>query len=376
MSGLLALAPALAACALALLATACGPAAPGPPEPDLAILAQSTQGFSQARHDAQLRFPNDHGAHPDYRIEWWYLTANLQDAEGRAYGAQWTLFRFAMQPPGNATGDTPWQDGQVFMAHLGITTPDRHFAAQRYARGGDHGGIRQAGVTAQPFAAWLDDWSMTSTSAEWLPLRVVARQDRDGIDLNLESSRPLVLQGQSGFSQKHPDGGGSHYYSQPFLAVTGTLKLDGRTVPVHGQGWLDREWSSQFLQPDQAGWDWFALHLDSGEKLMLFRLRQRGGRGDFRHGVLISPAGEKRALESSLIGLEVLAEADVRGRRLPLHWRVELPEIGRTLEVEALHPEQWMDVDFPYWEGVISARGAEPGSSGRGYLELTGYAPQ
>jgi len=366
----------LAAFCIVLLLGGCGPAPPAGSVSDLALLAQGADGFTQARPGLRLQFPRDHGPHPEFRIEWWYLTANLEDGQAQSYGAQWTLFRFAVRPRDVLAGATAWQTGQVFMAHLGITTPEGHFAAQRYARGGDHAGIAQAGVRTAPFAAWLDDWSLVSTSSEWLPLQVSARQGRFAIDLRLEATGPLVLQGESGFSQKHPDGGGSYYYSQPFLAVSGTLQLDGRSVPVSGQGWLDREWSSQFLQPDQAGWDWFALHLDSGEKLMLFRLRGRDGRGDYRHAVLISPAGASRELDSSLVGLEVLEEMNVRGRRLPLRWRIDLPEIDRMLEVEALHAEQWMDVDFPYWEGVVSARGSGPGSSGKGYLELTGYTPR
>jgi len=366
---------AAAACALAMLASACAPSAPDAAGPDLAVLAQGAEGFVQARPGTILQFPDDHGAHPEFRIEWWYLTANLEDAAGRPYGAQWTLFRFAMHQPGERAATTPWQDGQVFMAHVGITSPTDHQAFQRYARGGDHGGIRQAGVTSRPFAAWLDDWSLASTTAEWLPLRVFAQQNRHGIDLILDSDGPLVLQGEAGFSQKHPDGGGSYYYSQPFLGVHGHLLIDGEAIAVRGQGWLDREWSSQFLQTDQVGWDWFALHLDSGEKLMLFRLRGRTGSADFRHGVLIGGQGDRRTLEPSLIGLEVMKDTEVAGRRLPLHWRVSLPEIDRELKVEALHPRQWMDVDFPYWEGAARVSGEGPGSRGVGYMELTGYRP-
>jgi predicted secreted hydrolase len=151
------------------------------------------------------------------------------------------------------------------------------------------------------------------------------------------------------------------------------LHVDGTAVPVTGQAWLDREWSSQFLQPDQAGWDWFALHLDSGEKLMLFRLRSLNAGADYRHGVLISPDGSLRSLDPALIRLEPLQQTSVAGRSLPLHWRIELPEIGRSLEVRALHPAQWLDVDFPYWEGVVTVHGEDPRSRGRGYLELTGY---
>jgi predicted secreted hydrolase len=362
--------PVTAAC---LLLQACSP----PPEPagqnDFAVLAQGAGGFEQARPGAALEFPRDHGAHPGFRIEWWYLTANLEGPGGEHYGAQWTLFRTANRPPGEGPPGNPWQDPQVFMAHLAITTPDGHAGFQRYARGGEHGGLARAGARAAPFAAWLDDWTLRSAGENWLPLRLEAREGDHAVRLELAGDRPPVLQGDAGFSRKHADGGGSHYYSQPFLAATGELVVDGRTVPVSGKAWLDREWSSRFLHPDQAGWDWFALHLDSGEKLMLFRLRARDGSGDYVHGVLIGPDGGKRSLDPDRIGLEALRRERVAGRDLPLHWRIRLPEVGRAFEVEALHPDQWMDVDFAYWEGVVLVRGEGPGNSGVGYLELTGY---
>ncbi len=350
--------------------------APEPPVGgDFAVLAQSEAGFEQARPGVPLEFPRDHGPHPGYRIEWWYLTANLQDAEGREYGAQWTLFRTANRPLGERAPANPWQDPQVFMAHLAITTPTQHEAFQRYARGGVHDGLARAGVTAEPFAAWLDDWALQSRGPAWLPLDVRARQGDWGIDLQLRSEQSLVLQGEKGYSQKHPAGGGSHYYSQPFLQATGELEVEGQAVQVSGLAWLDREWSSQFLQADQSGWDWFALHLDSGEKLMLFRLRALPGSsgGGFLYGALLGPGGEKLDLDPGAVKLSVIETAEVAGRTLPLHWQITLPEINRRFEVKALHPEQWMDVDFAYWEGVVLVSGEGPENTGRGYLELTGY---
>jgi len=365
----------LAGLALAALTIGCGPAPPAARTADLALLAESAAGFAQAQPDVALVFPRDHGAHPDFRIEWWYLTANLLDQRGRVFGAQWTLFRFAVQPPALRSSANPWQSGQVFMAHLAITSPDDHVAFQRYARGGEHAGVMQAGVTSEPFAAWLDDWSLASTGTDWLPLELHAAQAGFGIHLQLRGNGPLVLQGVGGFSQKHPDGGGSHYYSQPFLELSGSVRWEGESIPVSGQGWLDREWSSQFLQPDQAGWDWFALHLDSGEKLMLFRLRSRIAAEAYQHAVLIAADGSKRLLDPAQLRLSVLDERSVAGRQLPLHWRIELPEIGRVLRVDALHQDQWLDVDFPYWEGAVTVSGERPSESGVGYLELTGYAP-
>jgi predicted secreted hydrolase len=233
-------------------------------------------------------------------------------------------------------------------------------------------------VTASPFAAWLDDWSLRGMDSYWLPLELFARQDETVIHLELASERPIVLQGDAGFSQKHSSGGGSHYYSQPFLTASGYLRWDDDVFQVSGEAWLDREWSSQFLQKGQQGWDWFALHLDSGEKLMLFQLREPPADGEdrnFRHGVLIAPGGRTRTLDPSGIALEVREIERVAGRSLPLAWRIELPAIDRQIEVRALHPEQWMDVDFPYWEGAVTVSGDGPENRGVGYMELTGYPP-
>lgn len=342
----------------------------------LAVLAQHAESYTQARPGQPLVFPRDHGPHPGYRIEWWYLTANLNDAEGRAYGAQWTLFRLAARPPGERGLADAWQNDQVFMAHIAITTPDQHVSFQRYSRGNLDQETSRAGVIAEPFSAWLDDWVLKSTTSDWLPLEVSARQDEYAFHLRLHSSLPLVLQGEAGFSQKHPNGGGSFYYSQPYLKASGDLLVNSQVVPVTGEAWLDREWSSQFLQGGQVGWDWFSLHLESGEKLMLFRLRQGGGEnqdGVFLHGRLMAPDGSTTPLEPGQIELKPMRETDIAGRDLPLHWHIDLPQINRQFDIRPLHPEQWLDVDFPYWEGAIIVAGNGSKNSGRGYMELTGY---
>jgi predicted secreted hydrolase len=340
------------------------------------VLAQQAEGYAEARPGEPLVFPRDHGAHPDYRIEWWYLTANLSDAQGEPYGVQWTLFRVATQPRNTDEHPGSWQSDQVFMAHVAITTPRDHVSFQRYARGADAFDLARAGVKTWPFSAWLDDWVLQSRGDDWLPLEVSARQGDYAFRLSLRSESPLVLQGDAGFSQKNINGGGSFYYSQPFLQARGSLRVNGREIAVSGQAWLDREWSSQFLQEGQVGWDWFSLHLDNGEKLMLFQLREQGKENaadNFLHAGLIAADGNVTTLDPQQIDLKALRKTRVAGRDLPLNWRIDLPEIGRQFEIEPLHPDQWVDVDFPYWEGVISINGVGPENRGKGYMELTGY---
>jgi len=356
--------------ALLLVTGGCGPAGNDERTSGLAVLAQGEDSFAQAMPGQALEFPRDHGAHPGYRIEWWYLTANLHDAKGQSYGAQWTLFRLALQTPGSETNS---HDNQVFMAHMAITTPAGHVSFQRYARGGEAIDTSRAGVTAEPFDAWLDDWELRSSDADWLPLEVKARQDEYAMRLALRGTAPLVLQGEAGFSAKHADGGGSWYYSQPFLKASGELTVAGQVIPVEGDAWLDREWSSQFLQPEQSGWDWFSLHLDSGEKLMLFQVRGKPGVANYLQGNLMAPDGSTTPLDPARIQLQPLQSSRVAGRDLPLQWRISLPQIGRQFEIRATIADQWMDVDFPYWEGTVTVSGKGPGNSGKGYMELTGY---
>ncbi|RKR04288.1 putative secreted hydrolase [Kushneria sinocarnis] len=336
-----------------------------------ADLGSAASGYRHARPGQTLSFPRDHGPHPGYRIEWWYLTANLHDSDGHTYGVQWTLFRQALAPPGEhppASATGAWQSDQMWMANAAISSPEGHFALERFARGG----TGQAGVTAQPFSAWLDDWQLSATGENLTPMQVEAGGTTSsgrtlGYRLQLEASGPLVLQGDQGFSRKSPDGQGSYYYSQPFLEAEGQLRLDGKRVAVEGRAWLDREWSSQLLGGDQRGWDWFSLHLDDGSRLMAFRLR---GARHFISGSWIAPDGTVTPLGGDRLSLEPLATSRVADRELPLKWRITLP--GRSLEltVEAEYADQWMDTAFPYWEGAVKVSGDR---AGEGYLEMTGY---
>lgn len=319
-------------------------------------LGTQAEGFAIPDPAYRIEFPQDHGPHPDYRIEWWYLTATLEGEDGQDYGVQWTLFRTAMQP-GEAEG---WDSPQIWMGHAAVTSSDEHLFAERLARGG----IGQAGVISEPFQAFIDDWRMEGIDR----MRVTARGAEFAYDLELVANGPLVLQGEGGYSVKSPDGQASHYYSQPFYRVSGVLDLPGGSVNVSGQGWLDREWSSQPLSEDQHGWDWFSLQFEDGARLMGFGLR--GLETVFTSATWIDPDGTTTAYTDGALRLTPLNRALVAGRNIPVEWRVELPARGVDVEVEALNPGAWMGVSFPYWEGPIRVRGSH---EGRGYLEMTGY---
>ena len=334
------------------------------PSRGFAGLGADATAFAQVERGRPLVFPADHGAHNGYRIEWWYVTANLSDQQGRAWGAQWTLFRSALRPGAEQAG---WDSPNLWMGHAALTSPFGHQYGETLARGG----IGQAGVRAQPFRAWIDAWSLHSSAGSGLEQLQMQAAGKDfGYKLRLVSDGPLVLHGAQGYSEKSGQGQASYYYSQPFYRVSGEVERDGQRYPVSGQAWLDREWSSQPLAADQLGWDWFSLHLDGGAKLMLFQVRQADGQ-HYRAGTWISAEGRAEPLRAEQIQLSAQAwTRQPQGHQVPTGWRVRVAEHGVDVAVEALQPQAWMGTRFAYWEGPVRLRGT-PG--GRGYLEMTGY---
>jgi predicted secreted hydrolase len=334
------------------------------------------QGFAGLGRDAgtfapvvpghKLTFPADHGPHPQFRIEWWYLTADLTDAAGNAYGVQWTLFRQAMAP---STQDSGWATPQIWMGHAGVTSATTHHAAETFARGG----IGQAGVTATPFRAWIDAWEMRGldgfSDINIAPIEVSAAAEDFSYRLRIDATRPLVLQGDAGYSRKSERGQASYYYSQPYFTASGSLTIDGKDIGVTGRAWMDREYSSQPLASDQTGWDWFSLHLPDDEKLMLFRLRQKDGSHYFA-GNWITADGKSVQLASDSIAMAPMAVTAVAGHKIPTSWGITIASRGLKIETKPLNAQSWMATKFAYWEGPVRFIGSHRGV---GYLEMTGY---
>ena len=329
-------------------------------------LGENAEGFAAVVPGRTFAFPADHGPHPEFRIEWWYVTANLRDATGAAYGAQWTLFRQATRPGAQQQG---WANQQIWMGHAAVTSADTHHYVEAFARGG----VGQAGVEIKPFHAWIDAWDMRGLDGMrdilLAPLELTASGADFSYALRLDADRPLVLQGSAGYSRKSERGQASYYYSQPYFKASGRISIGDKPVDVTGLAWMDREWSSQPLGPDQTGWDWFSLHLNSGEKLMLYRLRQQDGRNDLL-GNWIFPDGRSVEIASADNRIAPTVTTDVAGRKVPTGWRVVIPAHGIAIETMALNAASWMGTSFPYWEGPIRFAGSH---AGLGYLEMTGY---
>lgn len=353
---------------LAMMVAACSDSST---EAGFAGLAQQpadvdASGFLQPQPGDTLTFPEDWGPHPQHRIEWWYLTANLETSDGDPLGVQWTQFRQALQPrsvESEAPNPDNWLLEAAWMAHGAVSFNGEHWFAEKLARGD----VGHAGATAEPFDVWLDDWRLRAVpdSDHW---RLRAQGDGWAYDLRLSNTNRMVAHGDKGFSAKSASGEGSMYFSLVDLRIEGTVTLGRETLEVSGKGWFDREWSSQFLKGGQQGWDWFALHLDGGEKLMGFRLREDDGA--FLAGSWIRAGGEVDALGSEDLTLLPTSWHESEQGRVPVEWRLTIPQYDVDLTITAPPGNYWNTGLYPYWESPVSVAGSHPGV---GYMELTGY---
>ena len=332
-------------------------------------------GFRKVTGPRDFSFPDDHGPHPEYALEWWYFTGNLDAADGRHFGYELTFFRIGLTS-NTVERQSEWAARQMYSAHFALTdvANDEFYFFERYSR--DALGL--AGAEPEPFRVWLEDWSVSSTSDDTLPVRLKAAEDGIGIDLVLNSAKSIVLHGENGFSRKgNQPGEASYYYSMTRMPTRGTINLNGQAHSVRGLSWLDREWSSTQLSGDYVGWDWFALQLSDGRDIMYGVLRPSEEGRPFQLGTIVESDGRYTAIEEGDVQLEVLDRwQSPRGGTYPSRWRIQFPGEDLDLEVTPYISNQELDAIVRYWEGAVRIEGTSAGQpiNGNGYVELTGYA--
>lgn len=324
-----------------------------------------------------LAFPADHGAHPAYRTEWWYVTGLLVDPAGRRYGYQLTFFRQGLRAAPAEAGESELLPRHVLAAHLAVAdVAGGHFShAQRLRRAA----VDLAGFATGDLAVWVEDWEMRRGEGDVLTLTAADREVGLGLHLRLQPTRPLVRHGDGGVSRKGDEpGNASAYLSWTRLATSGTLTVAGRQVPVSGTSWLDHEWGSTQLGPDVAGWDWLGLRLEDGRDLMVYRLRRvDGSASPHSGGTLIAPDGTPLPLRAEQLHLEPLTQwkSPRSGATYPAQLRLRVPSAGLELTVTPLLADTELDTRAStgviYWEGPVRVSGS---AAGEGYMELTGYA--
>lgn len=332
--------------------------------------------FARAVSPRTFIFPNDHGPHADYRTEWWYLTGHLEGSDGHQYGVQVTFFRFALAP-GDTQRSSNLAATQMWMAHAALT--DKATGAFYTAEKFERGAFGLAGADTAPFRVWLADWQLASRADAFFPLALSVATDQFELALTVDAGKPVVLQGEQGLDAKGPEpGNASYYYSYTRLPSTGTVTVDGQAEDVRGALWMDREWSTSVLSDDVEGWNWFALQLDDGRDVMVYRLRRRDGTtSEFSNGLIVAPSGtvEARFTADDFRLVPVLTwQSPESGARYNVGWTLAVPAIDLHLELSPVTPAQELNLTVRYWEGAMAVRGmqGETPITGMGYAEHAG----
>ena len=398
---------------------------------------QSSDAFTPVKRGYTVAIPRDHMSHPDFQLEWWYLTFVLSAEDGQEFGLQYTLFRFNTElnaPPSvkvNAENSAEvnannhiaknWTNGQQWMGHASLHTAEQHYFEERFASGG----VGNAYVNQQPFTTVIDDWAWKAAQAEVQtgaeskamfpsvlkvafgqssthhPVRINGKIPTTAADslselndapsvsavkiaLNLNTSGPFIKQGDNGYSKKTQDERlRSYYYSQPFINAKGTLNIEGNSVRVTGKGWFDHEWTSHLANSEAMGWDWFSLHLDDGSKLMAFRMHamnENMKNSTSKHSEIFTTAsyiaknGTKETIDQANVSITPISYETINEGESPR----SVPTAWR-IQI----PEKDIDLFIrPFkenqWNNSLfpyyEGRVEIKGShSGSGFMELTGY---
>lgn len=347
--------------------------------------AQGAEGFARVTEPREMQFPQDHGPHFDYQTEWWYYTGNLTAEDGRRFGYQLTFFRRGITPgmgdhkgsPLQPTRSSDWATNQIYFAHFAITDEknNSHNEAEIFERGA--AGL--AGAGGEPFRVWIDNWSATGLNPDASNVKLLADDGKMALELNLNASKPPVVHGKNGVSQKTEAAGNASYYvSFTRMPTQGTVRINGENFSVTGDSWFDHEWGTTSLGANAAGWDWFSIQLDDNQELMFFQIRNKDGSIEpFSSGTLVQADGTTKFLKRDEVKISVLDTwtSNFSQGKYPSKWRVEIPSANLDLTLTPLIADQEMRVSFTYWEGAVNVQGMSNGKNvrGQGYVEMTGY---
>jgi predicted secreted hydrolase len=334
----------------------------------LVVLPFSLFGFDAVTPGKTIEFPRDAGAHPGHRVEWWYVTGNLETRRG-PMGFQVTFFRFAN--PQAESNPSRFSPKQLLFAHAALADPSkaRLLADQRSARVVE--GVADASVSDTDVK--IDDWSL---AREGRGYRTRIAGESFALDLAFEATQAPMLEGDLGFSRKGPDPAhASYYYSEPHLRVTGRISSQGESIDASGVAWLDHEWSSELLADEAEGWDWLGANLDDGGSVMAFRMRGKDGAPIWAAATYRSPKGDSKSFGPADVSFA--PRRTWKSPRTHASYPVATQVTVGTMKwtVEPLMDDQELDAQSStgtvYWEGAVRVDGPNPG---RGYLELTGYS--
>jgi len=343
----------------------------------LLLLSPLAAQYRTAVPGYHFEFPRDYFDHPDFQTEWWYYTGNLKSVNGHRYGFELTFFRQAVSR--DSAQVATWDVKDIYLTHLALSDLDgqKFYHSERMNRAGP--GI--AGASAATARIWNGNWQIQWDGSDQ---KLQAIETKFQLHLTLHPEKPPVIHGENGVSQKSEGAGHASYYiSLTRLTVNGQLEVNGEQLEVSGLAWMDHEFFTHELEPDQVGWDWLSLQLGDNTELMLFRIRRKDGSLDpFSSGTYVDAQGKSTHLRAADFTLQPLAQSwtsPATHANYPIAWKIAIPKLEIELEAHTSLASQELtgktNIAPSYWEGAITLGGRRGNMplGGVGYLEMTGY---
>jgi predicted secreted hydrolase len=337
----------------------------------------NAQGYRQALPGYKYQFPRDHGAHEDFKTEWWYYTGHMLTESNKKFGYELTFFRHGIEHDSSLKSKAP---RNVYLAHFALT--DETAGKFQYFEKMSRSGLPVAGAETDNLAVHNQGWTVEQIGDKYI---LHADSNGSGISLMLTASKPPVIHGKDGVSQKAScKGCASHYYSMTRLKTEGSVIHGGKREKIKsGWSWMDHEFGSNQLTEEQIGWDWYSIQLDNNSELMLYVMRRRDGSIDKNSsGTIIGADGTSTHLQRDDFKITSTSKwTSPRSKGVyPMNWNVEIPKQGIKLTVNATSQDQELmtkrSTGVTYWEGSTNVSGEAAGKpvKGQGYVEMTGYA--
>lgn len=319
----------------------------------------------------KVNFPDDFFYKKDFRVQWWYFTGHLFDAQGREFGYELTFFIVGVQ---KRDYRSRFGVDNIYISHFAISdVKEKRFYFSDKA---DSGAFDFAGAAGDRLKVWVDNDRLEGTMKK---MHIVASDKENTLDLVLVPAKPPVLHGEKGYSRKSEESplAASYYFSYTNLNTQGSLKIRDREFGVHGKSWFDREISTRGLGKGEIGWDWFSIQLDDDREIMFYMIRKNdGSSSEYSSGTVVYPNGTYRHLSAGDFKITVLDhyKSERTGARYPSQWEVAVPSEAATLKIKPLIRDQEFSgaasTGNYYWEGACTVEGS---AKGRAYVEMTGY---
>ncbi|MGF1747980.1 lipocalin-like domain-containing protein [Vibrio cionasavignyae] len=320
--------------------------------------------FEPVLPDRVVTLPKDFRFHPEFQHEWWQLVTKLTDEHGQTYWMRWRFFRYASDD----RVKTGWEDPQIYISNVVLTSHLGMFTDQRIARGG----IGQAGGVSRPFRVWIDDWSWRSLSNDPMPGNLKISTEKFNVNLQFERNGQYAVIGNDGYHSKHdllPRA--SYVIEAPFIKTSGQISLpNGKSLKVTGSAWLSKEWGSELVGGNYVGEDNFIVKLSAKRVLMVSQYRYKDNM-PYVSASVIDDDGHVTTIDSDEITLKALKFTELNGgARVPLNWKISIPSHDINLVIKAGKQVNWVNFVVPQWQGPVRTRGSHIVS---GYIQLSGY---